>query len=131
MLYASDNIVSMDTAKYQKMLEEELAQLTVSLKELGVQNPDVKEDWIEKAEEENIPEADPNDVADRTEEYNIRTAELGELEKRWNNVRLALNKIKDGTYGICEISGEQIEEDRLEANPAARTCKAHLNEETI
>ena len=35
--------------------------------------------------------------------------------------------IAAGTYGTCEVSGEQIEEDRLEADPAARTCKAHMN----
>ena len=34
-----------------------------------------------------------------------------------------------GTYGSCEISGEAIEVERLEANPAARTCKAHIERE--
>ena len=38
----------------------------------------------------------------------------------------ALEKIEKGTYGICETGGEKIEEDRLEANPSARTCKAHM-----
>ncbi len=50
------------------------------------------------------------------------------LENRWNEVRAALKKIEAGTYGICEISGEPIEEDRLEVNPAARTCKEHMDE---
>lgn len=118
----------MDTAKYQKLLEQELARLTESLKELGVHNPEVEEDWVERGAEA-TPEADPNDVADRTEEYNVRRAQLGELEERWNDVRLALKKIKEGTYGICEVSGEPIEEDRLEVNPAARTCKAHMDAE--
>ena len=39
----------------------------------------------------------------------------------------ALERIEKGTYGICEVGNEEIEEDRLNANPAARTCKAHLN----
>jgi len=67
-------------------------------------------------------------VADRTEEYDERRATLATLEGRYNNIRLALKKITDGNYGICEVSGEPIEEDRLEANPAARTCKAHMEE---
>ena len=72
--------------------------------------------------------ADLNDVADRTEEYDARRAELAVLENRWNEVRAALKKIAVGTYGICEISGEPIEEDRLDVNPAARTCKEHMDE---
>ena len=51
-----------------------------------------------------------------------------ELEERLLDVNRALKKIDKGAYGACEISGEQIEEDRLRANPAARTCKKHLNE---
>jgi Tfp pilus assembly PilM family ATPase len=43
-------------------------------------------------------------------------------------VMTALTKIEEGTYGTCEVSGDEIETDRLEANPAARTCKAHMNQ---
>jgi RNA polymerase-binding transcription factor DksA len=41
----------------------------------------------------------------------------------------ALKKIKDGTYGLCEISGKQIPHARLEALPFARytvECQAEL-----
>lgn len=34
----------------------------------------------------------------------------------------ALDKIKNGTYGICEECEEKIIEKRLEANPVARYC---------
>ncbi len=119
----------MDTANYESMLKEELESLTVSLGELGIHNPHVKEDWIETSDRTDMPSADLNDVADRTEEYDTRTAELAALEKRWNDVRAALQKIEQGTYGVCEVSGEAIEEDRLMANPAARTCKAHMEEQ--
>ena len=49
------------------------------------------------------------------------------LQARLTDVNVALGKIENGTYGICEVSGEPIEADRLEANPAARTNKAHMN----
>ena len=39
-----------------------------------------------------------------------------------------LKKIEEGSFGVCEINGDKIEEDRLLANPAARTCKKHLGE---
>src|SRR5512136_1619743 len=34
----------------------------------------------------------------------------------------SLDKIKNGTYGICEECDEKINEKRLEANPVARYC---------
>jgi DnaK suppressor protein len=34
----------------------------------------------------------------------------------------ALNKIKEGTYGVCEGTGQPISKARLEANPYARYC---------
>ena len=34
----------------------------------------------------------------------------------------ALDKIKNGAYGICEECEEKINEKRLEANPVARYC---------
>lgn len=43
----------------------------------------------------------------------------------------ALDKIKNGTYGICEDCEEKIHEKRLEANPVARyciTCKRMMEE---
>ena len=115
---------TMDTTPYKEKLETELAALTTELNELGVENPAVSGDWVTTGDGE--PTADPNDVGDRTEEYNARRAALAALETRYRNITRALDKIASGTYGICEISGEAIEADRLEANPAARTCKAHL-----
>jgi RNA polymerase-binding transcription factor DksA len=35
-------------------------------------------------------------------------------------VEQALNRIRNGTYGICELTGEVIEPERLEAIPWAR-----------
>jgi DnaK suppressor protein len=34
----------------------------------------------------------------------------------------ALNRIEEGTYGICEIGGEPIPRQRLEAIPWAKFC---------
>ena len=48
-----------------------------------------------------------------------------DLASRMHDVADALKKMDDGTYGICEVSGEEIPFDRLIANSAARTCIAH------
>lgn len=117
----------MDTQKYKTRLEEELISVTSDLAELGIHNPENKADWIATPEDA-APEPDSNIAADRVEDWTERRGVLSQLETRYNNIRAALKKIDDGTYGICEINGEQIETDRLDANPAARTCKAHMEE---
>ncbi len=118
-----------DTAVYKQKLQTELTEITEQLKDLGIHNPQVKEDWIAVPQDVETSEADENVGADRAEDWLERTATLSALETRYNNINRALGKIEDGTYGICEINGEPIEEDRLEANPSARTCKAHINDE--
>ena len=40
-------------------------------------------------------------------------------------VLLALQKLDLGTYGKCEVGGEDIEAERLAVNPAAVTCFKH------
>ena len=117
-----------DTTQYKPRLEEMLAVVTNELKDLGIHNPEVKEDWIATPAREST-EADPNLEADRVEDWNERRAILAELETRYNNLNRALQKIETETYGICEICNEPISTDRLAANPAARTCQEHLNEE--
>ncbi len=117
-----------DTTAYKAKLDEALAQVTKDLHGIGVHNPENPKDWIATPELEE-GEADPNIVADRAEEWGERAATLSELERRYNDINRALKKIDAGTYGICEIGGEEIEADRLEANPAARTCKQHINDE--
>lgn len=120
-------MINTDTQKQK--LEKELADLTEELKELGIHNPQVKEDWIAIPQDVASQEADENVGADRAEDWLERTATLGALETRYNNIERALSKIVAGTYGTCEICNAPIEEDRLEVNPAARTCKTHINDE--
>lgn len=73
-------------------------------------------------------DADANEVADKIEEYETNHAITSDLNDRLESVLKALSKIEAGTYGFCEVSGHEIEEDRLRANPAARTCKEHMND---
>lgn len=119
----------MNTAHFKQKLEEELAQVEAELKTVGVQ--DNTGDWEAKETSMDVMSAaaDPNEAADKQEEYQQNRSINNTLEVRYNNILRALKKIEEGTYGVCEVSGETIEEDRLEANPAARTSKAHMDEE--
>jgi len=104
--------------KEQTLLQEELASL-------GKRNPQNPDDWEPKAESGEFG-ADRNDNADIIEALHENNAAINALEVRLKNVNDALARIEDGTYGICEVSGEEIEIERLQANPAATTCMQHM-----
>lgn len=114
-----------DTSKYKALLEAEKARLEASLQSVGQRNPSNPNDW-EARPNETGTEADTLDEAQQLETNENNEAVLADLEVRYNEVVDALRRIEGGTYGICSVSGEPIEEDRLDADPAAHTCKAHL-----
>lgn len=66
--------------------------------------------------------ADPADRAtaesDRAFTLRIRDRERRLIKK----VKEALQRINDGTYGICEECGEEISINRLKARPVTRLC---------
>jgi RNA polymerase-binding protein DksA len=64
--------------------------------------------------------ADPLDMAGNTSTLELMTT-LGNHERQeLSEIDHALGKIEDGTYGVCEVSGELINEERLKAIPTAR-----------
>jgi DnaK suppressor protein len=117
-----------DPNHYKTKLEEERKTLINELQSVAVHTESKdKDDW-EATPMTEVDSADSNNVADRISSYENNDAIVRDLENRLREVDHALLKIENNTYGICEIDNEPIEEDRLEANPAARTCKKHLNE---
>jgi RNA polymerase-binding transcription factor DksA len=119
---------TIDTGYFKTKLEAELKTLETELKSVGHKNPSNPKDWEPSSGEVDINASDAADIADNIESYESNTAILKPLEKQYNDVKLALDKITKGEYGICEIAGEPIEKERLEANPAARTCMGHMKE---
>lgn len=120
----------MDTKQinhFKNKLEKEKQDLISKLQTIGRINPENPQDWEPIPGEQDDSPADTNDFADAISEYEENTALLKELETQLKDINDALKKIDEGKYGICEISGHEIEIDRLEANPSARTCKAHIN----
>jgi DnaK suppressor protein len=50
------------------------------------------------------------------------TAVLDAARRRLVDLDDALTRMDAGSYGICEVCGEPIPAERLEARPSARTC---------
>ena len=118
----------MDLEIQRVKLEEEKSKLTGELNAIAIPKKN-GDDWDAVREEDPGTTGSSDEVADQLEGMNERKAAEVALEHQLAKVSLALEKIGAGTYGRCEFGEEMIEGDRLEANPAARTCKQHMEEE--
>ncbi len=100
-----------EIAEYKKRLEELRDQLNGSLRS-------VKED-VKSTEE---PKGYSQHQADEGTDDFVRTITLEVSNKGFSILRQierALEKIEAGTYGVCDISGDEIPRKRLDAIPYA------------
>jgi len=65
-----------------------------------------------------------DEATDKSEEVGNQLAAAQELKDRLNEIDIALGKIQEGTYGICEKCGKPIESEILDVDPESRFCKA-------
>ena len=78
------------------------------------------------------------DIVDQASSYTDKTVEMKALNrsrKLIGKIDSALKRIKDGTYGYCQDTGEPIGLKRLIARPVAELCIAaqekHEKEEKV
>jgi DnaK suppressor protein len=96
---------------------ERLEELRV---ELARMMEGLEEDQQDRAESEG--DMTENDSGDMSHSLFTRELDAGieqTVERRLRNVERALQKIEEGTYGICDATGEPISKGRLEAVPEA------------
>ncbi len=115
--------------KFKKILIEEEKIVSNQLKSIAVQNSSDLNDWIPKIDLDSDGLAGEGEDAVQTTIYQERVGLVAGLETRYNNIKKALDSINNGTYGVCLLCGKKIELDRLNANPAAKTCKEHVDKE--
>ncbi len=70
--------------------------------------------------EDNFP--DPTDRAALESDRNFTLRIRDRERKLILKIKEALQRIEDGTFGICEMCGEPISDKRLEARPVTTSC---------
>ena len=106
-----------------------LAEKTALEKELGTvgrRDPVNPKDWEPVSSERESAPPDRDEAAEKIESFEENAAIVRQLEARFDEVQAALLRIGSGAYGRCAACNKEIEVERLNANPAAMTCKAHL-----
>jgi DnaK suppressor protein len=71
---------------------------------------------------ENISSPDVVDQASSYTEKNVEMRTVNRQIKLVSKINAALKRLKDGTYGFCEETGEPIGLKRLIARPIATLC---------
>lgn len=67
-------------------------------------------------------EAGQSQAAENTRQRSERLGTIDHTESRLSKVEHALERMDEGSYGICEVCGDAIGEDRLRAYPLATRC---------
>jgi len=109
----------------KKVLEKEKETIEKELKSFAKEDKNLKGDWDTRFPRLDGEERDSNleRAADEVEEYETLLPIEFNLEKKLQDVNLALKKIKTEKYGICETCKKAVSIERLKAFPSARTCK--------
>jgi RNA polymerase-binding transcription factor DksA len=105
--------INLDTAKQNLLKLKDEYESRIDKIEDHIQNPqdDLNEHW--------------EDQAISYRQNDMRKNLMAEARQSLIYVENALSQIENGTYGECEVCGEQIEEQRLEALPYATLCMDH------
>ena len=99
--------IDLQAAKQNLLTLKEEYETRIDKIEDHIQNPqdDLNEHW--------------EDQAISYRQNDMRTNLMVEARQSLIYVENALSRIENGTYGKCEVCGEQIEEQRLQALPYA------------
>lgn len=103
----------------KKTLLEEKIRLEKDLEKIA--RPVDKTDGEYETSFERIGE-DKDDNATEVEQYADNLPVETMLENNLKDVIDALERMENGTYGICENCHQEINLERLRINPSAKTC---------
>jgi DnaK suppressor protein len=104
-------MAKLNTEEYKKRLEKERRLLLTEI----AQN--------EKPVNVGNDTEDPDEETDKSEEMGNQLAMAQDLKYRLDEIDVALSKIENGNYGVCEKCHKEIEKGILDVDPESRLCK--------
>lgn len=110
----------------QAFIKAQKAKLEQMREELREMERGLDTDQRDRAEDEgDYTEHDAGDMSQSLFTREMDNTVEHTVERRLEEIERALQKIEEGTYGICDDTGKEIPRGRLEAVPeAVRTVEA-------
>jgi len=113
----------MDPDRARAILHQERERLTSLARRMETEGLDAESERDSLSELSGMDQH-PADVGTETFERTKDLAILEGIQADIDNIDRALHKVDGGTYGVCELCGNPIPDERLEALPGARFCVA-------
>jgi RNA polymerase-binding protein DksA len=113
----------MDTERFRTALLDERRRVVDAIEYLKKETPD-EDDLDDTSGVENHLGDQASGTLDREIDYTLKE----DAEQVLAQIDAALQRIEDGTYGMCERGDKEIGEERLEARPWATLCIDHQRE---
>jgi DnaK suppressor protein len=109
---------AIDTEHYRKRLLEERQRVQEAIDYLHEENPGSLEDETQEIQSDNHPGDMATATLDREIDYTLEENSGNVLRE----IEAALERIDEGSFGICAACGKPIEPERLEHLPWATLC---------
>ena len=102
----------------RERLKQELIAAAGRLREMGIATT---HDGVPSADAQTVN--DIGDVAQVSELRDLAVETRGRIAERISRITAAIERVDEGTYGVCERCGEAIQAARLDAIPEAELCR--------
>ena len=103
-------------------LQDAREQLEQMLTELDAATTTLENEGAGESSELSTHDQHPADTASEIADNDRENAIIEAAEEQRVQVRAALSRIEDGSYGTCTDCGTQISEARLQVRPEAARC---------
>lgn len=117
-------VSGMDSEQIRQTLEQEGSRLGNMRSDLR-SGSDLDAEDGDSGGELSTVDQHPADIATEHQQREVDLSMLEQVEAELSDVENALRKLDDGSYGTCEVCGNPIGEERLQALPATRYCMEH------
>jgi len=107
--------------QFKKLLEEKRAKVEKELESIAQRDPKLKGDYDTRFPDFGAPQSTDESALEVAAYESTLPIEYA-LEVRLQEINKALDKIKNGKFGLCEKCGQAIDEKRLMIMPEAETC---------
>jgi RNA polymerase-binding transcription factor DksA len=107
--------------KFSKLLAEEEIRIRRELEEVAVKDPAIP-DGFQPKQADYGGETRDDELAREMTDSETNSAIEHELKPLLDGIHKAQEKLKNGTYGVCEKCGAEIPAERLETLPMTPYC---------
>jgi RNA polymerase-binding protein DksA len=112
-------VTAIDTSRFRELLEDERKRVAAAIENL---HEDHQGSMADEAGEDAVFDNHLADTATETYDRELDYTLEENSEHVLADIDGALERIGNGTYGVCTKCGNQIPEERLEARPWATLC---------